>query len=97
MSTYRAWTLQVCHRGQAASLRPPAPSAQDLLLRHLRTQQEIDSVQGLRGHIDLSMHCALDPLFLVHEKKETRSASRLRSNAGARPSGPFAPCPCGSA
>jgi len=96
MSTHRAWTPQVGHRGPSAQVRAPALS-QDLVLRHLRTQQEIDSVQGLRGHIDLSMHSALDPLFLVHEKKETNSASRLRSNAGATPSGPFAPCPCGSA
>ena len=94
MSNHRAWTPQICHRGQAAQLRPTVTSAQDLVLRHLRTQEEIDTVQGLRAHIDLSMHSVLDPLFLVHEKKETRWASPLRSNAGAGLSGRFGLCQC---
>jgi hypothetical protein len=46
------------------------PSPDDLVLRHLRTRQEIDEVVALRGHIDLS-HNAADPRFETHEKKET--------------------------
>jgi hypothetical protein len=69
----------------------------DLVLRHLRTHEDIEKVRALRGRIDLAMHSALDPLFDVHEKKETRWASRSLSNVGARSSGRFGLSQCVSA
>lgn len=42
----------------------------DLVLRHLRTPGEIDSIRFLRGQIDLT-HSAGDPRFATDEKKET--------------------------
>ena len=45
------------------------PASDDLVLRHLRTADDIEGVRALRGQIDLS-HCAADPLFDTHEKKE---------------------------
>ena len=46
-------------------------SAQRLVLRHLRTESEIDAVRALRGHINLGVHALVDPHFAAHEKKET--------------------------
>lgn len=43
----------------------------DLVLRHLRTPGEIDTVRFLRGQIDLT-HSAGDPRFATDEKKETK-------------------------
>jgi len=96
MSNHLAWTSSIFHHGAAGQL-PPATCGQDLVLRHLRTPQDIDEVRALRGHIDLATVCAVDPLFEIHEKKETRWASRLPSNAGARLSGRFGQSTCVSA
>lgn len=43
----------------------------ELVLRHMRTAADIRSVLPLRGHIDLSAHLEVDPLFAAREKKET--------------------------
>jgi hypothetical protein len=44
----------------------------ELVMRHLRTPEEIQAVLPLRGHIDLTAHHGVDPLFDVREKKETK-------------------------
>jgi hypothetical protein len=98
MSSHHAWTSPVSHRGEAATqVRAPVALAQDLVLRHLQTHADIDKVRALRGHIDLGMHSALDPLFDVHEKKETRWASLSLSSVGAKSSGRFGLSQCVSA
>lgn len=97
MSNHHAWTSPVCHRGEATQFRAPVALAQNLVLRHLQTHVDIQKVRALRGHIDLGMHSALDPLFPVHEKKETRWASRSPSNVGAKSSGRFGLSQCVSA
>ncbi|MDF2463377.1 MAG: hypothetical protein K0Q43_1612 [Ramlibacter sp.] len=89
MSNHHAWA--------SPQFRAPVALAQDLVLRHLQTHVDIEKVRALRGHIDLGMHCALDPLFPVHEKKETRWASLSLSNIGARSSGRFGLSQCVSA
>lgn len=43
----------------------------DLVLRHLTTAEDIDSIRFLRSHIDLT-HSAGDPRFEAVEKKETK-------------------------
>src|SRR5438105_3831076 len=48
-----------------------ALSIQDVVLHHLRTAGEIDSVTYLRDEIDLSIHAAAGRQFEVLEKKET--------------------------
>ena len=73
MNNHRAWASPFHCEAQA---HLPVASSQDLVLRHLRTHEDIHQVQALRGHIDLAMHSALDPLFHIHEKKETKWASR---------------------
>lgn len=52
-----------------AAGRRPAPD--DLVLRHLTTPAQIDTIRFLRSHIDLS-HSAGDPRFEADEKKETK-------------------------
>lgn len=67
-------TLRLCLNQTAYELhelfagRRAAPD--DLVLRHLRTPGEIDSIRFLRGQIDLT-HSAGDPRFATDEKKET--------------------------
>lgn len=48
--------------------------ADELVLRHLRTADDIAAVGHLRSHIDLALHSAIDPHFHEHEKKETNWA-----------------------
>jgi hypothetical protein len=52
-----------------AAGRRPAPD--DLVLSHLTTPAQIDTIRFLRSHIDLS-HSAGDPRFETDEKKETK-------------------------
>jgi hypothetical protein len=49
----------------------------DIVLRHLKTDAEIDSVLHLREEIDLSIHAASGQGFTALEKKETSVASSL--------------------
>jgi hypothetical protein len=49
---------------------PRQLSVDELTLRHLHTPDDFDAVRGLRAHIDLSAHAAVDPRFEEHEKKE---------------------------
>lgn len=60
-------------------MNPPAasPAIGSVVLRHLRTPAEIESILHLRGEIDLSAHTAD---FLSLEKKETSWGSSARSN-----------------
>ena len=58
------------------------PASDDLVLRHLRTPEEIDGVRPLRGQIELS-HIAADPHFETHEKKETNWVSPSLSSSMA--------------
>ncbi|RYG11476.1 MAG: hypothetical protein EON92_10470 [Burkholderiales bacterium] len=59
-----AYELHELFSGQRAA-------SDDLVLRHLRTPGEIDSIRFLRGQIDLT-HSAGDPRFATDEKKETK-------------------------
>lgn len=64
--------------GLAASLLAPKgypASIEAVVLRHLRTPQEIDSILHLRENIDLSVLSGIDSDFLDLEKKETNSGS----------------------
>jgi hypothetical protein len=58
------------------------PGSDDLVLRHLRSPEEIEGVRALRGQIDLS-HVAADPHFETHEKKETNWGSPSLSSSMA--------------
>ena len=64
----------------------------ELELRHLRTPDDFDAVRALRGHIDLSAHLGVDPLFHEHEKKEMSWALPSHSRCegkSSEPSGRF--------
>jgi hypothetical protein len=65
------------------------PAPDDLVLRHLRTASDIDSVRFLRSQIDLS-HSAGNPRFEAEEKKEMNSVSPSHSNWKAKWSAPCA-------
>jgi hypothetical protein len=56
-------------------------SADDLVLRHLRTPAEIARVLHLREAIDLSAHAAAGPHFGTLEKKETSAGLSAPSNS----------------
>ncbi len=58
--------------------RPAAmPGIESIVLRHLRTPEEIEAILHLRGAIDLSAHASgVD--FLSLEKKETNWGSSAR-------------------
>jgi hypothetical protein len=59
----------------------PGQSAMDsVVLRHLRTCKEIESVLHLRSEIDLSVHHSAGSDFAALEKKETNSALSLLSS-----------------
>jgi hypothetical protein len=54
---------------------PHGQSAMDsVVLRHLRSQKEIESVLHLRNEIDLSVHHSAGSNFAALEKKEMKSA-----------------------
>ena len=57
-------------------------SAGSVVLRHLKTHAEIESVLDLRDEIDLSVHASVSSNFASLEKKETNWAlSSLLSRA----------------
>jgi len=70
------------------------PSLADhVVLRHLRSAREVESVLHLREEIDLSVHTAAGrQQFEALEKKETSAASCSGSSWMARRSGRFASC-----
>jgi hypothetical protein len=55
--------------------------ADQVVLHHLVTPQQIEAVLPLREGIDLSAHAAAGDAFLALEKKETSWASSARSSA----------------
>ena len=61
----------------------PDDDADQVVLRHLVTPQEIEAVLPLREGIDLSAHAAAGDAFLSLEKKETSWVSSARSSAPA--------------
>lgn len=83
-------------RDFGAALPSPAHPMQDVVLRHLRTRDEIDSIVFLRDEIDLSVHTAAGATFAALEKKETSAASSAASSAPASGSAPSASCPSGT-
>lgn len=70
--------------------RGQLPGANDLVVKHLRTPDEIASVQHLRGQIDLS-HSVGDPRFHTDEKKETNWVSPSDLSSMASLSARYAP------
>jgi dihydroorotase len=60
-----------------APMRRANSSFDQVVLRHLTTRAEIDSVQHLREEIDLSVHAAAGPHFFALEKKEMSSGLSL--------------------
>jgi hypothetical protein len=51
---------------------PSGPTGFDgVVLRHLKTESEIESVMHLRDEIDLSVHASASSHFASLEKKET--------------------------
>jgi hypothetical protein len=78
----------------AATAFGPRPSlAEHVVLRHLRSAAEIESVMHLREEIDLSVHTAAGrQQFEALEKKETSAASCSVSSWTARRSGRSASC-----
>jgi hypothetical protein len=75
----------------AASLPISAPlPIQDVVLHHLRTPDEIDSIVYLRDEIDLSVHAAAGRQFELLEKKETSAVSSSDSNSVVSGSAPSA-------
>ena len=57
-------------------------SAGGVVLRHLKTPADIESVLDLRDEIDLSVHASVSSNFALLEKKETSWAlSSLSSRA----------------
>jgi hypothetical protein len=66
----------------------PSRTLDRVVLHHLRTRAEIDSIVFLRDEIDLSVHTAAGAAFDVLEKKETNldscSASNLTASGSAR-------------
>ncbi|TFY97800.1 hypothetical protein [Ramlibacter rhizophilus] len=75
---------------QAIAVRSALPMALNsdvaddpVVLRHLKTPQEIEAVLPLRGGIDLSAHTAAGDSFVSLEKKETNWALSVHSNAAA--------------
>lgn len=63
---------------------PDAPSSTGrVVLRHLQTAREIESVLELRAEIDLSVHASVSSNFASLEKKETNWGScSLSSSTG---------------
>jgi hypothetical protein len=64
----------------------PAPVAEPtdfegVVLRHLTTRSEIESVMHLREEIDLSVHASGSSEFASLEKKETSWGSSLLSSS----------------
>lgn len=59
----------------------PSRSLHDVVLHHLRTREEIDSIVFLRDEIDLSVHTAAGASFEILEKKETNAASCAASSS----------------
>jgi hypothetical protein len=66
----------------ALSLREPLP-IKDVVLRHLRTPDQIENVIFLRDEIDLSVHAAAGRQFELLEKKETSAVSSTVSSSAA--------------
>ena len=52
-----------------------------VVLRHLKTPAEIESVMHLRGEIDLSVHASASSDFASLEKKETNWGSCSHSSS----------------
>ena len=61
------------------SARPPV-AVDAVVLRHLKTRQQIEAVLHLREEIDLSAHSGAGANFGGLEKKETRSVSSVLSS-----------------
>jgi hypothetical protein len=75
--------------GGVPPLRAPL-AIQDVVLHHLRTPDEIDSVTYLRDEIDLSVHAAAGRQFELLEKKETSAVSYSDSSWAVSGSARFA-------
>jgi len=79
-----------------AYMPPPSPAREafqihDVVLHHLRTPQEIESIVFLRDEIDLSVHAAAGrQQFETLEKKETSAGSSSVSSSAANGSAPSA-------
>jgi hypothetical protein len=72
------------HRPVAMMVPPPGPSGfEGVVLRHLRTPAEIESVLHLREEIDLSVHASASSNFASLEKKETNWGSCSHSSSMA--------------
>ncbi|ROZ77494.1 hypothetical protein [Ramlibacter sp. WS9] len=60
------------HRSFGVMIPPSVPfGSEGVVLRHLKTPAEIDSVLDLREEIDLSVHASASSNFASLEKKET--------------------------
>ena len=60
------------HRSFGMMVPPAAPfGSEGVVLRHLKTPAEIESVLDLREEIDLSVHASASSNFASLEKKET--------------------------
>jgi hypothetical protein len=78
----QATTTSGAVRAYGAGMMPlhaPLP-IQDVVLHHLRTPDEIDSIVYLRDEIDLSVHAAAGRQFELLEKKETSVVSSSDSS-----------------
>jgi len=76
------------HARPVAYVHPPASvealQIHDVVLHHLRTPEEIESIVSLRDEIDLSVHAASGrQQFESLEKKETSAVSSSVSSSAA--------------
>jgi hypothetical protein len=73
------------HRPVGMMVPPPAgPSDfEGVVLRHLKTHADIESVLHLREEIDLSVHASASSNFASLEKKETNWGSCSHSSSTA--------------
>lgn len=69
------------HRSFGMMVPPAAPfGAEGVVLRHLETPAQIESVLDLREEIDLSVHSSASSNFASLEKKETNWVSCSHSS-----------------
>ena len=72
------------HRSFGMMIAPAGLSGSEgVVLRHLTTPAEIESVQYLRDEIDLSVHASASSNFASLEKKETSWGSCSLSSRAA--------------
>jgi hypothetical protein len=89
--------LQTTHSFSAPAFAPLTPvhglsTMESVVLRHLRSQEEIASVLHLRSEIDLSVHHSADSNFAALEKKEMKSGLSLPSSWTEKQSARYASC-----